>query len=197
MKKLLLFFVLGSIYTVSHAQVNFGAKAGLNLANLSMKTDIEEIGDNDNKMKVGFNVGAFADISVSESFSLRPEAVFSLQGAAGEDKSKLNLSYVNIPVLGKYTSEGGFFAETGPQVGFLMSAKVKDDEGSEDIKELYKGIDFPWAFGVGYNITEAIGVNGRYNLGLSNIFDTDYLTVKNNVIQVGLFYNFGGASASR
>lgn len=195
MKKLLLLFVCAASFAGAQAQANFGLKAGLNIA--SFTGDVEDV-----KSKIGFNVGGFAELPLASAFSLRPEVVFSSQGAKaegeGEDVS-LNLGYLNVPVLGKWTSESGFFAETGPQVGFLLNAKVKADNVDVDMKDYYKSIDFSWAFGIGYEFAPNLGVNGRYNLGLSNIAaeSEGEGSIKNSVIQVGLFYKFGSASASR
>ena len=116
-KGLLLFVCVLALTTLSQAQVRFGVKAGINLANVS-GDDVDG-----NSMKIGFNAGAVAKISVSEAFSIQPEIVYSDQGAKLEDDVKLNLSYINIPILAQYNT-GGFIIETGPQFGFRMGAKL-------------------------------------------------------------------------
>ncbi len=189
MKKVFLSFFLAASFYGASAQVQFGAKAGLNLASLT--------GDDvDVKSKIGFNAGLFAEIPVSEQFSVKPELVYSLQGAKsdGEGDSKLNLSYLNIPILAKYNISEGFFAEAGPQIGFLTTAKAKYDGGSVDIKDNFKSIDFSLGLGLGYELSETYGLNLRYNLGLSSIADDDDAKVKNSVFQLGIFYKFGGSN---
>lgn len=194
MKNLLIIVVFGTFFTASQAQVKFGAKAGLNLATFA--------GDDadDANSKIGVNVGGFAEIPVTETFSARPELVFSTQGAkadiAGSD-FKVNLSYINIPVLGKYNASSGFFAETGPQIGFLVAAKAKVGGESVDVKDAYKSTDFAWAFGLGYEMAElGFGINLRYNLGLSSIDDGD-AKIKNSVFQLGVFKTLGGGTSVR
>ncbi len=187
MKKLFLsFFLAASFYSVS-AQVEFGAKAGLNLSNFA-GSDVSNA-----KSKIGFNFGVFAEIAAGEQFSVKPELVYSAQGAkfsgSGSDV-KYNTSYINVPVLAKYSITEAFFAEAGPQIGFLTSAKAKSGSNSQDIKEGFKSIDFALAFGAGYEISSNYGVNLRYNLGLSSI-DDDNAKVKNGVFQLGVFYKFG------
>lgn len=187
MKKLILFFLCTATFAGVQAQAKFGLKAGVNVATLT-GDDVEDV-----KAKLGFNVGGFAELPLADAFSLRPEVVFSGQGAKadGEGDYKLNLGYLNVPVLAKWSSEGGFFAETGPQVGFLLSAKAKAGDLDMDMKDYYKSIDFAWAFGIGYQVASNIGINGRYNLGLANVADSDDGSVKNSVFQVGAFYTFG------
>ncbi len=188
MKKIIALFICAASFGVASAQVSFGGKAGLNLSTFGGE-------DNDGaKMKPGFHVGAFANVPVSGSFSIQPEVVFSKQGAKFEEDGmdyKSNLSYINVPVLAKYTTASGFYALTGPQIGFLMAAKAKADGESEDMKDFFKKTDFSWALGVGYNFGNNIGVVARYNLGLSNIWDGEEGKLKNSVIQVGLTYSFG------
>jgi hypothetical protein len=188
MKKAILLFVFAvSIAAVSQAQdVKFGVKGGLNLASLSGE-DADEA-----KMKIGFHVGGLVQLPVAEQLMIQPELVFSAQGAKDEDDddNKLNLGYINVPVLAKYQSTSGFFGETGPQLGILLSAKSKFEGGSNDVKDAMKKIDFSWAFGIGYQTASNVGVNVRYNLGLSKIYDEGEAKVKNSVFQIGVFYIF-------
>ncbi|ULQ57914.1 PorT family protein [Flavihumibacter rivuli] len=189
MKKVFLVLLGAAALGTAKAQVQYGVKAGANFANV-IGSDAD-----DAKMKVGFNAGAFARFSINESFKVQPELVYSGQGAKYDDESldlKLNLDYLNIPVLFQYHTNSGFFAETGPQLGFLLSAKLKADGESEDVKDSFKSTDFSWAFGAGYQFAQGFGVNARYNLGLSKIEESGEANVKNGVFQVGLFYTFGG-----
>lgn len=173
-----------------NAQVQFGAKAGANFATLT-GDDVE-----DAKTKVGLNLGLFARLPLTESIKLQPELVYSMQGAKDdtEGDASLNFNYINVPVMFQYHTTSGFFVETGPQVGFLTSAKFKFEDEDVDIKDEFKGVDFSWGFGLGYQLPAGFGVNARYNLGLSNIaedFEGETPNIKNSVIQVGVFYTFG------
>ncbi|HEX8270286.1 MAG TPA: porin family protein [Flavobacterium sp.] len=204
MKKILLsaaaIFAFGF---VSAQETRFGAKAGLNLANLG--GDIE-----DAEMLLGFHVGGFAEVMISDKFGVQPELLFSMQGAKSESsediggteftyESKLKLAYLNIPIMAKYYATEDFNLQFGPQIGFLMSAKDEyevsgggDSESeSEDVKDAFESIDFGVNFGLGYNFGENFGVEARYNLGLSNIIkDADDFSVNNSVIQVSFGYKF-------
>lgn len=196
MKKGLLLFVCAiAITTFTQAQVRFGFKAGVNFANLTGD-------DADGDMKIGFNAGAVAKISVSEAFSIQPELVLSTQGSKStfefEDEVydvKMNLTYINVPVLAQYNA-GGFIVETGPQFGFKVSGKMKvDGLGEEDIEGL-KGFDLSWAVGAGYVTQSGFGFNARFNLGLTSIAEGEG-KVKNSVIQAGVFYLLGGGGSAK
>jgi hypothetical protein len=191
MKRLYLFLLAACSFAAANAQIQFGIKAGANFSNLTG----DDIGDA--KTKVGFHGGAFVGVPLFSTFSLQPEVVYSDQGAKFSDEettAKLNAEYLNIPVLFKYNNPSGFFAQTGPQIGFLMSAKIKVDGQSVNDKDAFKSTDFSWAVGIGYLIKSVnVGIDARYNIGLSNVAkDSGNGSVKNSVFQVGLFYVFGG-----
>ena len=96
MKKIILSALAVFVFGFTNAQeVKFGLKGGLNVANIT--GDIE-----DNSSKVGFHVGGFAEIKVSEKFSVQPELLFSTQGTKFDFEGtnvNFNLSYLNIPIM--------------------------------------------------------------------------------------------------
>jgi hypothetical protein len=195
MKKLYLLLLTVFSLAAASAQVQFGVKAGANFSTFT--------GDNtdDAKTKVGFNAGALVALPLFNEFSLQPEVVYSGQGFKVSDQGisgTFNANYLNVPVLFKYNNPTGFFLQTGPQIGFLMSAKVKSGGQTEDEKDLFNSTDFSWAFGLGYLVKSVnVGIDARYNLGLSNIAkDSGDEKVKNSVFQVGLFYLFGGGGGN-
>ena len=107
MKKIILssLFVLAVSFTYAQ-KAEFGIKGGLNSSNFSGDTE-----GTDFKTRIGFNLGAFAAIKLSEKITLQPEILFSTQGAEAENIEafvddmlftgdiKFNLSYINIPVM--------------------------------------------------------------------------------------------------
>lgn len=153
MKKVILAAIAVFAFGFSNAQdVKFGAKAALNIANLT--GDLE-----DNSSLIGFQVGAFAEFKFSEKFSFQPELLYSTQGAKtsySEDYSQelrgqsfakavvdtssnnysenysntYKLSYLTIPLMLKYYATPKFNVEVGPQIAFLLSAK--DDYSYEN-----------------------------------------------------------------
>jgi len=130
---------------------------------------------------------------LTEALGLQPEAVYSGQGVKGTG-GKISLNYINIPVLLTYTLPAGLFFQTGPQLGFLVSAKAKGNDGSSvDLKSLFSSTDFAWVFGTGFLIPNAnFGFNARYNLGISSL-GKDGGSSKNSVFQVGVFFLFNAA----
>ncbi|MBL7740608.1 MAG: PorT family protein [Chitinophagaceae bacterium] len=188
MKKTLL-IVISAIFCLT-AQAQFGVKGGLNLANWGGS----DADDEDKKALLGPYFGVFYNIKASDMFSVQPELVYSMQGVRYENSGfevKIPASYLNLTPLFRYNNPSGFFVGVGPQIGFLLSAKVKEDgEDDVDIKDDLKGIDFSAALAAGYELKNGFGFYVRYNHGLSQIPDEDDVKVYNRVFQVGVRYAF-------
>jgi hypothetical protein len=214
------FFIITALTVFGFTQVNaqeikFGAKAGVNLANI--------VGDftDDSKMLMGFHVGGVAEFAITEDFLVAPELLFSMQGnkfeyeesetfmgmtASLKEEGKLKLSYIAIPVMAKYQVFDGLTLEAGPQIGILMGAKqeydstvslngevVVSESGSEDVKEFMSTMDLGLGLGLGYRMTNGLFFQARYNIGLSNINDfdgADDVKQQNSVIQISVGYFF-------
>jgi len=187
MKKISLFFCTLFLATTIFAQnSSIGLKAGLNISNLDNSgTDMGS--------KLGFNGGLLAHVHIAPNLAIQPEVVYSGQGAkytvAGVEHS-LNLDYINIPLQLQYMFDNGFRLQTGPQLGFLINTKDKVNGQNSQFfsSEDFKSTDVSWTFGLGYLTYSGLGIDGRYNLGLTNINDAGTNSLKNNVFQVGLFY---------
>jgi hypothetical protein len=193
MKKMLLLIIATGSMVYASAQIQFGVKAGYNLANVMQSGPDPE---NGLKSKSSFNAGVLASVPLFNSFFLQPEIVYSGQGTGISDNGftgTLNYNYLNVPVLFKYQAPSGIFAETGPQVGFLLSSNLKADGETVDTKDQTQSVDFSWALGLGYKLSEmGLGFDARYNLGLTNTLKNGQgESVKNSVFQIGVFYMFG------
>jgi len=190
MKKIVvtLFFVAVSAYTFAQ-EFAIGIKGGPNFANIDTDASFADNYDS----RTGFHLGAFA-LWRGERVGIQPELLFSQQGSTfkfntGSPDIKSNFSYVNIPVIVKLYTIAGINLQVGPQIGFLTTAEVND----EDVKDELKKTDFSLALGVGWDLPFGLTVDGRYNLGLSDINDFEGSgapteTIKNQVWQVSVGY---------
>jgi hypothetical protein len=143
MKKLVLSIIaLSSISILQAQKVKFGAKASLNLSKFILR-DPNEQNLTEPKFLTGFNVGCFAEISITDKFAFQPELLYATQGSKLETKEFDNIngsyylgdrliedyegtfktSYINIPLLAKYYATKKLFFVAGPQIGVLLNAK--------------------------------------------------------------------------
>lgn len=210
MKKIIL--TVMAIFAVGAAkaqEIKYGVKAGLNLSTLT-----GDVAYYDVKSKAGFHVGGFAEFKITDKFAVQPELLYSTQGGKisfsssddfsyTNDKRDIKLAYLNLPVMAKYYIIPGLSVEAGPQVGFLLSAKneyqiyssVSEDlsgSGEEDIKGDSKSVDFGFNLGAGYEFTENIFVQARYNFGMTSISEDSIneYDPKNGVLQLSFGYKF-------
>ena len=182
---LLAILVAGTASAQHSAQkVNIGIKGGLNIYNINNDNNTEY------DAKPGFNVGLLGHIHLSRQLALQPELVYSLQGAkVPNSEAKINLGYINVPVLFQYMFDNGFRLQAGPQVGFLVNAKSKTGSLSVDIKDDVKSVDFALSAGIGYvHPPSGFGIDARYNLGLSDINEDAAFKSTNRGAQLGVFY---------
>jgi len=142
-----------------------------------------------------FLVGGFAQIGIGSKFALQPEVFYSQNGAKSQSDDpsiKLNLNYVRVPLLlmARLSSrESPMYPilYAGPQVAFETRCQVTgEDDGVSvsfdcDSPELddalqTKKTDFGLVFGGGFEILYSrltIQLDARYNLGLTNLNDTE------------------------
>ncbi len=179
-------FLITGAATAQHA--NIGIKGGLNAYTLN--ADDNSAADT----KISFHVGLLSHFHITGNFALQPEIVYSVQGASynmsGTDV-RLNLNYINVPVLFQYMFDNGFRLQAGPQLGFLASAKSEVNGNGTDVKANFEAIDLGLAIGASYvNPSSNFGFDIRYNLGLSNINANSNVNSFNRGLQAGVFYLF-------
>ena len=154
-----------------------------------------------NKMKLGLVAGAEFGYNINDMFAVTAGALVSLQGSKFDDNSyqkdvTTNLTYLNVPILANVYIAPGLAIKAGVQPGFLLSRKTKLDEliGSGSWTSVehtstdgMKKVDFSIPLGLSYEISDFV-IDARYNLGLTNINDTDSYKSKNSVIMLTLGY---------
>lgn len=144
MKKLLFAAIAVFAFGFTNAQeTKFGAKAGVDLATAKVKI----LGTTASASETGFFLGGFANIGLSEKFSVQPELLYV---------AITDLNFVSVPILAKYNVADKFGIIAGPSLNYFLDAE-------ED--EFKLNVDF----GAIYDITEEIDVNAKYSLGMGDV----------------------------
>ena len=185
MRKLAILCFMLLVSTMSFSQsFSFGPKAGLNISNYTG-------GNIDAEALVGHHIGGVANYGFGKVFSIQPEVLFSTQGAKvnnGGKKDDFKVSYVTVPVMLKFKTNGGFYFEFGPQVGF----RTKSDLGDQTINNFAKNLDLSAGAGIGFQSKIGLGIGARYIAGLSKVGDFSGNNIdpdfKNSVIQASIFW---------
>jgi len=181
-------------FAINAQEFNFGAKAGINIANISF-------GDSDYTTSsfIGVHFGAIGNYSINEKATLQPELLFSTGGNTWKfntTEGKVKTSYISIPVMLQYNVTEEFYVEIGPQYNVLLSIKQSINDGDlVDIKEYYKSGTLGLGFGVGYDldfVMPGLKASLRYYRDLSrmNDKDVDADNLKSSMFQIGVTYTF-------
>lgn len=171
---------------INAQEINFGAKAGINLATL--RPELTE-------SRTSFHLGGMAEITIADDFAIQPELLYSAQGAKDQNDSDNNetfkVDYLTLPVLAKYYLIEGLSVEGGPQIGFLLSSKQEDNGETDDLKDITKSIDIGFSLGAAYKLDNGLQIGARYYFGSDvNDIDEDPDEFKNNVFQFSIGYWF-------
>ena len=185
MKRMIVLAALFIIIVPGFAQrrdVQFGIKAGVNLANFN--DNVSTSGS-----RTGFHGGFLAHLHLSPNWALQPEIVYSTQGAKMPG-GHYEIDYINLPILVQYMFRSGFRIESGIQLGLLTSAKFEENDGDEsNFRGDFNSSDISLPIGIGYVTPTGLGFDVRYNLGLTDI-NKGNSEVMNRVWQLGMFYQF-------
>ncbi len=150
--------------------------------------------------------GAFLVLPATPTLSLQPEILYSGKGAKATElgiTSSINLSYLEIPILGRFDipATGGVtpFVYVGPAIAFKLScsfsASVGDREVSEGCDDSNgegpKSLDYSAVVGGGLAFDvggRAFTIGARYTHGLANIAEDG--DAKNRTISVLASFEF-------
>ena len=187
-----------------------------NMPNLNLKQFNLSNTTIDRSFYAGALIGAEFEYQIAQPFSVAAGLNFAMQGCQWQDFEvkegddyakikdlKMELNYLNLPIVANVYLFKGFAIKTGVQLGFLLSAKYKannetkigdlvhKEEASQDIKDVCKKFDVSIPIGISYQVpTIPIYIDGRYNLGLTNINKDGDVNYKNQVFQLTVGYKF-------
>jgi opacity protein-like surface antigen len=186
----------------ARAQVNIGVVGGVNIATLS-GNDASGAGI-DFSSRTAFGVGGVLDIGLSDNVALRLEPMYLQKGGdfnlSVVPLGNVNLkfaaktTYVEVPVFLKVqfgTSTARPYLMGGPTLGLKLSSKF-DASGPGiasvdlDADNVTESTDF--GLGIGGGVSFSLGSNsifieGRYALGLSDIFKAGTVTIMGQSVQ--------------
>lgn len=152
----------------------------------------------------GVYAGALAEWdNVFSKFGVRVELDYAATGnktkAKAEDYIKINRThYLVLPVMLEYGFlENDLRVMAGPQLGLCLGGSTKIKSGGVTdktawSKDSYNTFDFSVVFGVEYMFMDQLGVELRYNLGITSVLAASVSSTcrANRGFQLGLVYKF-------
>lgn len=189
------------------ASAQFGVKAGLNFANVTKASSIN------NSNKSGFMVGVFLAPPSKGLLSYGTELDFSQQGynyKTNTNTGSVTLNYLVMPHLMKIHITKLLQLEVGGQVAYLLNAKADSNKSASSnnpyaaIENYYNRFDYGAAAGVEIHPIMGLLVGARYNISFGDMYKNMYTTtpgntppfipdvnLKNNVVQLFAGWTFG------
>jgi hypothetical protein len=190
MKKLILSALFLCFSVIAFGQVlpsfQFGIKGGTNLSKLT--TDNTLGSDN----RSGYYAGVWARLGAA-GIHFQPELYLAgknttLTNAAGLE-NKVRFTSVDVPLLvgTKIGAAGvGLRLNTGPVVSFILDDKQSfGDAAGSVFQGNFKNQAIAWQFGAGFDFGK-LGLDLRYEAGLSKIGKSGYNDTKLNLFTLGL-----------
>ena len=179
---LLVFALLLSTSSFSQG-IDLGIKAGATFANLTNVTDAST--------KTGFVGGAFVTIKFSDKIAIQGDLLYSQQGVE-LDVDKINLDYINFPLVLKYYIIKRINIQAGPQFGTVINDSLGGFLGSNID---FNSFDVTGVVGIGVDLPLNFRITGRYGFGLSDISfsDNDFsidTNSKNSVFSLTAGFSF-------
>ncbi|WP_316765244.1 porin family protein [Pedobacter frigiditerrae] len=192
MKKISLTLMLTCFAYLAFSQVvpsfQFGLKGGMNLSKFNTTNTFSS--DN----QAGYYGGVWARIGAA-GLHLQPELYLSgknttLVNSTGQE-NEVKFTSLDVPVLvgTKLGAAGvGLRLNTGPVVSFLLNEDQNFSQAaSAAFSGKFKDQSFAWQFGAGVDLGK-LGIDLRYELGLSKINEAGYQSTKLNLYTLGLAY---------
>ena len=181
MKKFMMMVAMAFATLTASAQAEAGTLTlkplvGINVANIT---------DGNGDAKVGLAAGAELGYQLNESFAVTAGAIYSMQGAKN-DGVKMNLDYINIPILANYYITKGLAVKAGIQPAFKVKSEAKVDVVSVDM-DGFKSFDLSIPVGLSYEVSDFV-IDARYNWGMTKVLEG--FDNKNTVFQFTVGYKF-------
>lgn len=188
----MIIFLVGVITTKVSAQTDYdrvtiGIKGGLNISKMNSNSPSVK-----QKSMSSLQGGIFVSMPLSKNFYFQPELNYARMGgkynfnttrdvlnfdwwgaayARFEDELlEMDLQYIDLPLIIKYkVPKIHLSLLAGPQISYLLSAKVIAPPQTIDIKGELNEYDIRGLFGLEYKLPKGFAISGRYQLGLLNI----------------------------
>ncbi|HNP33214.1 MAG TPA: porin family protein [Flavobacterium sp.] len=204
----------GSASKSASTSVKFGLKLGINFATLSNLDDPSTSVSS----RTGINIGGYLNYKFAKKFAFQQELLYTSQGAiANQDsngtpvKLTFMFDYFAVPLMLKYYPTKAFNVEFGPQLGFIVSKKLKGEANGQsftyDIDDFFaennidakaSKFDLGLNFGLGYEFENGINFSGRYTAGMIKVLKGPAMVysngseqiIKNSVFSFGMGYTF-------
>lgn len=203
--------------SAAFAQVKFGIKAGVNMADLKYEAKDETQGTPNSNSLLSFNAGVVADIPLASVVSIQPGVMLSGKGSkvkfSGDNwdyTQKMNPLYVEVPVniLFKPTigTDTKFYIGAGPYVAAGVGGKISysgnlgdlsaysdhNIKYGSDADDDLKSTDIGGNVLAGFEFSNGLLLGAQYGMSFTNNApkgeNNDSKILRNKVLSISIGY---------
>lgn len=179
MKITIITFILFLTFAYSDAQTSYGVRLGLNFSDVQVKLKDSwyQFPDNEEAL-LGINAGFYASFDIFERLAFRPEIQFVQKGhrlkpfaPTDQPGSKINLSYVQVPLILSVKIMEKLYTDIGPSFGYKVLMRSESDHFLIEnyMNQFSEDFEISVLGGLRYSISEKFDISLQYNQGISNI----------------------------
>jgi hypothetical protein len=124
---------------------------------------------------MGMHLGVFMESPLNGKWQLRSQLQFIQRGSYFDNifvdaKTRVNLIYLDLPVLLSYQISNTFFVSAGPDVSYLLYAYANTEGEKEEYEEFPdQAFDFGITSAFGWRVSDRVSVLASYYFGIAAI----------------------------
>ena len=137
---------------------------------------LSKITDDDAKFKFGLGAGVEGQYQIKSWLGISAGVMYQQMGTKvkdidGIDMSdyKLNLEYINVPVMARFYVAKGLSLNLGLQAGFLAKAKAKNGSAEADVKDDVEKFEFSAPMSIAYELPMGLTFEATCNYGITDV----------------------------
>ena len=165
---LLIFLIVISGFKLLAQEFKYGFEAGFDIANSHM-TNLPK-GERLYYPMISYNFNGYLGYKINGLFGASIDPGFIQKGGLqkGNTDIRFQYNYIQIPILVDLFVTDRFFISIGPEFAYLINAKAKSANNSNDITQYYdRRKELSALVGLNYNLNKWLDIGLRYNHGLT------------------------------
>jgi len=171
--RILILSLLLALGISCYGQASFGIKGGLNFNDIVIK-NAPFLPIRTYTPSLGFHFGVISKLELTKKIAFRPELLFVQRGAntskneAGEEVDvRINLNYLELPLLLSFTPARVISLDVGPNLALKISANGKTSHDKTNMNDAFnKLLDVGMSAGMTFHLSDNLSVISRYYYGL-------------------------------
>lgn len=185
------------------AQTQWGLRAGMNFNDIRLD-NAPFLPNSYFRNNISFHIGTFVEFSLNKKLAIHSGLQFIQKGANSSNynnnpatETRINLNYLEAPLLISFRMTKVIILEAGPSIGYKLSVNETPVDYSKILNESFdQKFDFGLNAGLRVALSKKVLLWGRYFYGLSEVNNFSGIsldpkpTSKNRNFQLGLGYIF-------